>query len=613
MNNNNHNDISPEAKIKKDKDEFSLIIIGLISYGLILIAIVMGTFFAVKNVIRTKDSEAQMMVSGEEEDVNDSAEDIVEASEENIDDVIDEEPVLANSELKEHRVDVSEYMTDDGKIDYKKNLFIPGKRSAKLKWKDVVFSALEDIDNPKNAVINTYNMVRKYAINSDNKDMEYEIYSDPETGIIRKITSIEKCSDRLDVIDFYYDNGELNYADERFPAIDIPVDISSGQIASRFYFNEDTLVKYSYCENNKATVFYGSKLLEYSDGTAEQYVYLEAEMINKAYITYNAAISLANVQRIEGYILDEYDQVMTDVNISLFSNTDKSDAVKTVTDGDGYYYLEVPVDNDKTYTLLAEKNSLDEVRIYGITARPGSGVYCVPTPRMTYSDDGAEYNEQIFVRDAIDNNMPLEGATVTLRNGFNCREGEAIKSVTLDSTGAAVVTVQAGNYTAEIVKGGYETAYCNIIVDHSKQASILYAVKDLSESELLVLLYWNKTPLDLEARIISAGAASMIKSEVDSVGSLATETIRFDRDSDVYTYYVSDFSGISSADANSSNMSASEVRADVYGCEGLIASYEVPASHLGVVWEPFIIRNSGIIPVNHYYNSFDQGSCFTSK
>ena len=38
-----------DAKRKRSRDQFYIVLMGLIGYGLILIAIVIGTFFAIRN------------------------------------------------------------------------------------------------------------------------------------------------------------------------------------------------------------------------------------------------------------------------------------------------------------------------------------------------------------------------------------------------------------------------------------------------------------------------------------------------------------------------------------------------------------------------------------
>ena len=175
-------------------------------------------------------------------------------------------------------------------------------------------------------------------------------------------------------------------------------------------------------------------------------------------------------------------------------------------------------------------------------------------------------------------------------------------------------TLQAGNYTAEVSKGGYENSFFNVIITMGRPATIGYAVRDLSEDKMQIILAWDITPLDLDGRLMSAGGADVMRGAIDSVGSLMTETIDLSVDGgNCYRYYVSDYSDCTGGDANSGNMTASGARVYVYNNEGLTALYDVPSGHLGVVWEAFTIRNKTVIPVNHYYNVIEPDSYWTAK
>ncbi|MCR5357947.1 MAG: carboxypeptidase-like regulatory domain-containing protein [Lachnospiraceae bacterium] len=605
-----------EARKKRNKDQFLVVLIGLVGYGFILIAIVIGTFFAVKNTFAKKDAQVaeavkqdgSQPVSDDSKPADDKAEDEAPAEEAGIPETQEE------VKEDEHPMDVDTYMTAEGKLDFSQELFKPGKRDKKLKWNDTVFSTIEDVKQPENSAVNSFKMQRKRVYTTDDNLLEFMIYTDPETAQVEKITTVEHCSDNLDIIDFYYDKGNINYAAQRDAYIDVPVDISSGAITSRYYFKKDTLVKYSYCEDNKATVFSAASLDDYSEGTIQQYEYLESNLINKAYIVYNAAKTLAEDQYIEGYILDEYDQSLADVQIKLYNSDDMTEVARTTTDGDGHYNMAIPVNDDREYFLSAYKDGFDEVRIYRITARTGSGVYYVPTPRLTYADDGAEYNEQIVVRDSVDNNAPIADASIRLRAGLNCMDGDVIASSVLDATGAAMFTLQAGNYTAEVSKGGYENSFFNVIVTMGRPATVGYAVSDLSEDQVQIVLAWDTAPLDLDSRLIGSGAANVVRPAQDSLGALTTETISLSGDNgNIYRYFVSDYSDITGGDVNSGNMTGSGARVYVYTDEGLEALYNVPGGHLGVVWEPFMLHDKTVVPVNNYYNIIDSGSFWTTK
>lgn len=594
----------------REKDRFLVILIGLISYGIILIGIVIGTFFIVRNIFEKKDAEVSKAVAPYTSTGSEEAEETDEAEEGEPGESASEEEVEEIS----HEVPQDSYLTD-GRLDYSKVLFKPGDRDETLKWNDEVFSLIENVREPDKAPINAYLLEKKRIELTDDRLMEFLVYKSPENLNTRKITSVEHCTDNLNITDYYYDdNGNINYASQRTAVIDYPIDISSGRITSRYYFGKDTLLRYSYCEDDKATVFNAASLSEYSSGTVEQYEYLEEEMINKAYITYNAAESIESLQYIEGYILDEYDQALTDVNVKLYKSEDMTEAASAVTDGDGHYEMTIPSDDEGTYVLSAAKDDFDEARVYDITAMKGSGVYYVPTPRLTYSSDGAEYNAQIAVRDSVSNEVPITDARIILRAGLNCREGDIIAQADLDQEGNVMFTLQSGNYTAMVSKSGYEDSFFNVIVTMARQITVGYAVADIPEKKMQAVLAWDTAPLDLDARLISAGGKNVFRASGDGIGALTSETVTFDLDEgNVYRYYVSDYTNCMAKDPNSDSLTSSGARLILYGEEGYICTYDVPVGHLGVVWEPFMIRSGSVIPVNNYYNMIEQDSYWTSK
>lgn len=590
---------------KRKKDQFYVTTIGLLVYALVLLVMVTVSYIGVKKIFSYKDSIVKEKVDEE-----------IKAREENLSQNStfvpkDPEETVNEDEMNEHLIE-PEVIISDNQIMYGNPVFCAKERDTSVVWKDKVFSKIENVKNPKEALVNTYEYARKWAILDNGHEQEFNIYMN-EDSIIEKITTVEKISDKVEIIDYYYDHGSINYIAQRDAYVEMPVDISSAAVTSRYYYDEDMLIKYSYCENGKATIFKATELDNYSEGTVSQYNELEENMINKAYITYNAAINLPESQRIEGYVLDEYDSPMSEANISIADRSGKEIAT-VMTNGDGYYSTEIPVDNDSEYVLTASKNTLDEVKIYGVTSKKGAGVFSVPTPRLTYSNDGAEYNAQIVVRDAEYSNMPIGDATINLRNGINCKEGEPVYSGMLDETGAVMLSIQAGNYTAEVKKGGYEDAYFNVVINMNHQATIGYAVQDIKEGQYKVILSFETTPLDLDGRILTSDFADIRKSEPDSCGILSTELLTINTDEEgSLRYFVSDYTDITGGDVNSANLSKSGARVEIYNCEGYVASLNVPTGHLGVIWEPFMVRGGEIIPVNHYYNVYEPNSCFVEK
>ena len=602
------------AAVKRQKDEFSVTLIGMMIYSVILIAIVAGTYLGIKEIFSgyQKNIEATAAIKTVEE-----PEDTQGSENEVLTEPAVEETSEAKEPAKEEIVDVSSLMSgDDNYINYSQILFKPAKRNTALTWEDRVFSRLENVKNPSEASVNAYQFSRKYATREDDKKMEYLVYTNPDTKMIEKITAIEYCGDDIETIDYYYDNGEINYIAQHRSIINTPVDISSAAVESRYYFNNNVMVKYSYCKDNKATEYAVSELKKYSSGTVAQYDYMEKTMFNWAYLTYYAVDHISEIEQIEGYVLDEFNMAMADAQIQLSSDTDNVIVAKTTTNGDGYYSLLLPADDTDTYTLTVNKNTLDEVRVYGITAASGSSVYAVEPVYLAYTEVGAVYNVQIMVRDAENagNAGALSDATLKLRNGINNRSGEVIATGTLDVTGAITAPMRAGSYTAEISKGGYETSYFTVIVRMDRQAVLGYAVSDLEENEYKVVLSWDATPLDLDARVFSSNAAKVSRSQNDSVGLTTAESITLaDAGTDSYQYYVSDYSNYKGGDALSYNMSTSNAFVAVYSADGLLASYHVPMAHCGVIWRVFEIRNHKLLPLNDYFNIIEPNSYWTSK
>ena len=68
-----------------------------------------------------------------------------------------------------------------------------------------------------------------------------------------------------------------------------------------------------------------------------------------------------------------------------------------------------------------------------------------------------------------------------------------------------------------------------------------------------------------------------------------------------YKYFVTDQVNGRSVNNLTNDMSLSEAQVKVYNKNGLVASFQVPVGHSGVVWEVFEIKGSEIIPSNNYY------------
>lgn len=609
-----------DIKDKKNKDRFSVTLIGVVIYSIVLIGVMGGTYVGVKAIFRKQ--EVNQVASAIEDEEVAEPEEIVEEEpkeeapsadvEETIESVEAEEEDTA---LNEHEDDISKaYDEETGSVDYSKIIFKPAKRDTELIWKDTVFARIENVENPADAIVNTYDIKRVKATLVDNKAVQYITYTNPENGLVEKITELEDCGDGFETLDYYFDKGNINYIAQYKAVIDSPISLASSKIGSRFYFRDDVMVRFIYCENDKATAYTLADIDSYSKGTIEQYDYLEKSMLNRAYIVYNLAKELEETQTIYGYIMDEYSVPLEDAQIDIINEADGTSIAYEQTDGDGYYQIEIPCTDDATYVARIKKDSFNNVEVYGIKAMSGAYKYSIDPIYMAYSNAGVVYNVQILVRDATDSTKALSGAIIKLRRGLYNTDGDVIAKGVLDDTGLATVPMVAGSYTAEVSKGGYETALFPVVVKADHQATIGFAVPDVPEDTYRVVVSWDNALLDVDSKVISSGQQRVIKSAADSVGSIMAEVVTIDNvGTDDYKMYVSDYGSIATGNALSYNLTGSNTLVAVYDSSGYVESFHVPVASAGVVWQPFEIRNKKIYPINNYYYGIENIPLWTAK
>ena len=594
-----------QGKDKKKKDRLTVTIIGVVIYSVVLIAVMVGSYIAVKAIFRNYDRKMAITADTQTQESETAPTPTPEPEPEP-----EPEDESVSHEMAEQDIEDAR----EGVVDYSRILFKPGKRNKKLKWKDTVFSRIENVKDPAEALVNTFKYKRVTADLPDNDSSDYKVYVNPENDAVEKITEVFDSGDILEVIDYYYDNGNINYVSEYKTFIDAPIDISSTKIESRYYFRNDCLVRYIYCKDGEATEYNVADIDSYSKGTVDQYDYLESDMINRAYVVYNIAPALRETETLYGYVMDEFSMPMEDAKIVVRSEADDRIVAESSTDGDGYYKVVIDCTDDETFSVTASKDTLNEVGVYGITAKFGSGKYAVEPIYMGYTNNGTLYPSQFVVRDASDPNVPLSGAGIMIRRGFNNRTGEVMQTGSLDDNGTGTVSLTSGSYTAEISKGGYETLYLSVIIRLDHQFAVGFAMPDVGEDTFRTVVSWESAPLDLCSKVISSNRARVITSPVDSLGLTTAECLTVDNaGDDDYRFYVTDFGSITSADVMSYNMTGSCAYVDVYNSDGLLGKFHVPVASAGVVWEAYEIHNGSVLPINSYFYAVDDDTLWKTK
>lgn len=601
-------------KEKKNKDTFSVSIIGVVIYSVILMAVMGGSYIGVRALLKNQDARDAIAAA---EEVAEPTEEVVEEAEteEPIEEPIEEEPIEAEDVYTEHEAKIADIIDQDtGYVSYSNILFEPAKRDDTLKWNDTVFSKIEDVKNPANSLVNTFRIKSVGATLDSLKLVEYRAYTNPDNGYIEKITEVVDCEGPHQVIDYYYDQGNINYIAQYNMTAEIPVPLSSADIESRYYYKNDVLVRYIYCGDGKAIEYTVDDLKNYSNGTVEQYDFLEKDMINRAYIVYNLAESLVETETVYGYVMDEYQVPLEDAEVRIVSDKDGSIQASGQTDGDGYYKLSLKCDETDTYTVKIDKDGLTGVNVYGVTSYPGADRYSVSPVYLGYEGNGEVFNEQVIVRDALDSSKALSGANIKIRRGINDKDGEVIVVGTLDEVGSALIPMAPGSYTAEVSKGGYETTYFPVIVRVDHLAVVGYSVPDVPADTIRAVLSWESSPLDLDFMVISSQQGRVIKSSIDSLGVTTAEVIEIgDVGQDSYRFYVSDHGSITTKDAYSYNLTKSNAIVSIFTSDGLVSCTHVPVASAGVIWEPLQIFNDRILPMNNYYYNVETAPIWTQK
>ena len=576
-----------KAKEKRHKDEMSVTVFGIIIYSMVLIFVVLIAYMGFKTAI-TNYRTKQAILLEEEQKAKEEAERLEEE---------------ARQKAEEEAKALEEEQTNEPEVEEETG------------YVDAVFSVIENVSEPGNALVNTFEFARKSLDDESEKLMDYEVYTNPKTGKITKVTTRENCGDLFEITDYYYNDGVINYIAQYREDTDIPMDLSSDKIESRFYYSKDKMVKYIYCENGKATEYSTKDFGLYSSGTIEQYEYMENMMLESSKTVFEKAGSLDEKIVISGYVLDELNCPPSDpASIKLL---DKNGRVvdETTSNGDGYYAFVVSADDSKEYIIdVTGREDTIESKVYGIKAKKGSKAVDVDTVYLAYSVYDTVYPVQIFVKDADDSNKAISGADIKIRYGINNRDGEVCLSGVLGDAGETMPALRSGNYTAEISKSGYETCYVSFTVKADCSALVAFAVKDVAEGTYKCVLSYETTPLDLDLRVYDTYGRNVIKSKNDSVGVITAETITLnDSDSGTYTFYVSDYTDIVGCDMMTYRLSQSGAKIFVYSSEGLEEIYPVPAAHAGIVWRPFEIRNHKINTINDYYAYIVDNSEFRNK
>lgn len=214
------------------------------------------------------------------------------------------------------------------------------------------------------------------------------------------------------------------------------------------------------------------------------------------------------------------------------------------------------------------------------------------------------------------NGNPVNGATIEFRKGVNSKNGEVVQTTTTEENGQYKVKLDAGSYTGTITKEGFVTATFTITsiggVHSQKQNATITPLLD--EQETRIVLSWGENPSDLDSHVVGSFDGEELfhvyyvdeayyddEHEVtldhDVTTSFGPETITLNQTEDgVYEYFVHNYTD--REDIDSTSLSESGAKVEIYKGSYLIKTFYVPTNKTGVIWNVFNIENGQIIPIN---------------
>ena len=530
------------------------------------------------------------------------------------------------------------YSAKADKIDiYKKNKS-PNARNYKADWNEKIFYTLEDINtkSSKDGQIKKYKLVRKELINKKNGNrIEYEVYKHPTTGKMHKITSIEHRKNDLEITDYYYDDkGKPNFVYQRKDSIYTPVYASFEFTGDRYFFNNDSLIKWRFVKKANDVEEISLKT-DKNRKDVKQYSYLdinkkkqkaydkkEVRMLNAAYNTYNAMLKKSKKSIVKGYIVDSKRNPVANATVEFLHSDKVIGTVKT--NANGYYTTGVlPVKDGYTIRVSADGYQTTE-GAKAVIDKSGAVIWIDVISLVAVSEASHKVSINVYDGETVKYvkkkavKTALSGAEVIARKGLNNKTGEQVTTGTTDADGNLVIELVSGVYTLEIRLNGYAVGYKTVVVDEDKNVSAAMT-KPVKDKEMKVVLSWDGEQ-DLDSYLFTPYKAK--KGNMAYIGGNAKKDKHGNRlyldgkngnnveiinianiKKGNYKYYVSDYTNSLKKNYSAKDMAGLNIRVEVYDKNGLVAVYIIPYNPNGVIWEVFEIKNGKVVPLQNTYKN----------
>lgn len=515
----------------------------------------------------------------------------------------------------------------------------PKAKIPNMEWDSDLFYQLEGIgyDEDEAGLLTKCAYTQCHMIEtSSGAEIEYEIYSDPDSEQIYKITSLRRFEDgTIDLIDYYYKDNKPYFAFWRDDYVYTPSYASLKIPGTRFYFKNDMLVLVrTVLEDSLRVSQTGLKVqgrsdyeefdyFDAPDGVVAQYDAYELEWLNRSYNTYEAIRACDETGQITGTVKDEQGNPIINHTVALQECESGEIVCIMQTDEEGYFSSYIYRDG-REYQLYVQGNAeYEDLYLRDVKLTQDTYSYTYDNLILHVADSKDAIIDLCTVDATTLNSSENIKASalstqISVRRGLNTRDGNIVYDGETDQNGELQLSLNCGSYTIQVSAEGYETTYQNIEVSHDMERQIVYMIPELSNGETAFVLTWDEnSAADLDLMLFtpyvnSDGNMCYIDEKItdDNYGNRiicdnqeGCEVIYGNTDvkQGAMKIYVQNYTSNHEKETNILSMKDLNVRLYVYeGGEKI--SVLMPPENQGFVWEVASLRNNTLSAYNRMYS-----------
>ena len=532
-------------------------------------------------------------------------------------------------------------------VDITAQNYTAGAKQPGMTWDSSFFYWLEDVNtnSPDDGYI-AYCKVTKTLLRDaqSQKLRQYEVYSDPASGAIYKIVSIEEVEGGLSLVDYYYQNGQPNFIFSRGDTVYTPTYATIEKVGERYYFNSEVMVRWRMIREPGVIGEYvltpGDVWYSQGDYYAENdelrsiYDDVELRMLNAAHNTYDAIAAGGNIGMVQGYLQDTVGNGIAGRTIKVYRLSDNALLYETVTDDSGRYAFFVYLDDSECYIKVEADDLYKETTVQGV--RLASSAVTHTYGLTLHKNNGDEYPVTFHLYSCMDvvsdengstTGGALQAATAVVREGAGNYNGKPVCTAETQN-GELAANLPSGVYTVQFHTEGYLDGYMEVEVMEEATVRDVYVMPGLAETQTGVILTWDSDEVDLDLTLFTPyqaenGDMAHIGGSVDWDGHgniLVSDNksrceIMFINSGEPGSYklYVNDYTNSVAGNYVSDALYRLNVHVYIYNSNGLVADYTLPLGQTGVVWEVAEINGQTVTPAQRVYSEIGGKSWWTEN